>query len=83
MSSQTSPWDLIIQVCLTEKLGWCPGKDGEPWLTMAAIARCTGRAETDLARKFSGCRRHPSLKGFYKITDLEAKDGEEEGETVA
>jgi len=66
-----SSWELIIQVCLAENLGWCPGKDGEPWLSMEAIARVTGRAKTDLARKFRGLRRHPQLKGFYKISDLE------------
>ena len=64
-------WDPIIQVCLSENLGWCPGRDGEPWLTMAAIARITGRSEEDMARNFSGLRKHPRLKGFYKITDLE------------
>ena len=67
----TEVWSLIVQTCLTEKLGWCPGKDGEPWLTMEAIARVTGRSEADMARKFSGLRKHPRLKGFYKITDLE------------
>jgi hypothetical protein len=48
---------------------------GEPWLTMPAIARFTGRSEEDMARKFSGLRKHPRLKGFYKITDLETLPG--------
>lgn len=69
-------WQAIIQFCLTEHIGWCPGADGEPWLTMEAIARITGRAETDLARKFKGLRKHPKLKGFYKLTELEREGAE-------
>ena len=83
MSTHSHGWGIVIQTCIAERLGWCPGKDGEPWLTMAAIARITGRSEADLARKFSGMRRHPSLKGFYKITDLEIPDGEEADEAIA
>ena len=74
-------WDAIILVCLNENLGWIPGADGEPWLSMAAICRITGRNQEDMSRKFKGMRVFNGMKGFRKISDLEgANSGKETDE---